>query len=58
MRFCNDKNGCFHKTLKRMATKPKYYLLCTNPSNCTMQTNEPISIDLKYIDVPDTEDDL
>lgn len=58
LRFCRDKNGCFHKTMKRMSTKPKYYVLCTSQGNCTMQSNLAETVDLAYHDVPDEEGEL
>ncbi len=57
LRFCTDKNTCFHKTFKRMARRPKYYVLCTSQGNCTMQSHTRQTVDLTYIDLPDGDDD-
>lgn len=53
LRFCTDKNSCSRKTFKRMHTKPKYYVVCFNQSTCTMQSVDPVTVDLSRIDVPD-----
>jgi hypothetical protein len=57
VKFCADKNSCGHKTLKRMHTRPEYYVICLNQGNCTMQRPESVTVDLSYIDVPDEEGD-
>jgi hypothetical protein len=57
VKFCADKDSCGHKTFKRMHTHPRYYVVCLNEGNCTMQRPESVTVDLSYIDVPDEEGD-